>query len=269
MAGGGGGAWKVAYADFVTAMMAFFLVMWIVAQNKPVKEAVAMYFNDPYGTMNKPSKASSLMMMPSGGVPNIKAPLIGKVKSAAGKASADPGAKPAEEADQRSRSPGKAGMPSSGEGVRTVGSLVRFDDDSAGLNENAQQTLDELLPDLQGKSFRIEVRGHASGRPLGSNSSFSDPWALCYARSMAAMKYLVEHGISPKRIRLSQAGANEQNSEGQDSDGLRKQNSRVEIYALNELVYDAGTAREPLEKGPKKPGLKKAARPKSEAETAK
>ena len=54
MAGKGGGAWKVAYADFVTAMMAFFLVMWIVAQNKPVKESVAKYFNDPMGTSGKP-----------------------------------------------------------------------------------------------------------------------------------------------------------------------------------------------------------------------
>src|SRR5215217_4537512 len=50
MAGKGGGAWKVAYADFVTAMMAFFLVMWIVAQNKPVKEAIAGYFRDPTGS---------------------------------------------------------------------------------------------------------------------------------------------------------------------------------------------------------------------------
>ena len=36
-----GGAWKVAYADFVTAMMAFFLVMWLVAQSKSVKAGVA------------------------------------------------------------------------------------------------------------------------------------------------------------------------------------------------------------------------------------
>ena len=34
---GSGGAWKVAYADFVTAMMAFFLVMWITAQSQKVK----------------------------------------------------------------------------------------------------------------------------------------------------------------------------------------------------------------------------------------
>jgi flagellar motor protein MotB len=49
MAGKGGGAWKVAYADFVTAMMAFFLVMWLVAQDSKKKEAVARYFTDPMG----------------------------------------------------------------------------------------------------------------------------------------------------------------------------------------------------------------------------
>ena len=49
MAGKGGGAWKVAYADFVTAMMAFFLVMWLCAQDQKVKETVADYFMDPFG----------------------------------------------------------------------------------------------------------------------------------------------------------------------------------------------------------------------------
>src|SRR5688500_11556456 len=42
-----GGAWKVAYADFVTAMMAFFLVMWLVNQSKAVKEAVDGYVRAP------------------------------------------------------------------------------------------------------------------------------------------------------------------------------------------------------------------------------
>ena len=37
MAGGGGGAWKVAYADFVTAMMALFLVLWIISQGEQIK----------------------------------------------------------------------------------------------------------------------------------------------------------------------------------------------------------------------------------------
>jgi chemotaxis protein MotB len=45
--GGHGGAWKVAYADFVTAMMAFFIVMWILASSAEVKEQVTAYFEDP------------------------------------------------------------------------------------------------------------------------------------------------------------------------------------------------------------------------------
>ena len=47
-----GGAWKVAYADFVTAMMALFIVLWILGQKPEVKEAVAGYFKDPVGFSN-------------------------------------------------------------------------------------------------------------------------------------------------------------------------------------------------------------------------
>src|SRR5690349_15887833 len=52
-AGHHGGAWKVAYADFVTAMMALFIVLWLLNTSKPVKEAIAGYFKDPSGTGSK------------------------------------------------------------------------------------------------------------------------------------------------------------------------------------------------------------------------
>ena len=48
-----GGAWKVAYADFVTAMMALFIVLWVMGQSEEVKEAVAGYFKDPVGFSTK------------------------------------------------------------------------------------------------------------------------------------------------------------------------------------------------------------------------
>ncbi len=67
MAGHGGGAWKVAYADFVTAMMAFFMVMWITAQKEQLKQAVAHYFNDPYNSQSKtkgPEAAGSMTTGP-------------------------------------------------------------------------------------------------------------------------------------------------------------------------------------------------------------
>ena len=48
--GGGGGAWKVAYADFVTAMMALFMVLWISAQDKKILIATSRYFQNPFSS---------------------------------------------------------------------------------------------------------------------------------------------------------------------------------------------------------------------------
>lgn len=48
-----GGAWKVAYADFVTAMMSLFIVLWLMGSSEKVKRAVAGYFNDPKGTASQ------------------------------------------------------------------------------------------------------------------------------------------------------------------------------------------------------------------------
>lgn len=48
-----GGAWKVAFADFMTAMMAMFLVLWIVGQSSDVKSAIAGHFQDPLGRSNE------------------------------------------------------------------------------------------------------------------------------------------------------------------------------------------------------------------------
>jgi chemotaxis protein MotB len=56
---GKGGAWKVAYADFVTAMMALFMVLWIVGQDKEILIATSKYFQNPF---NSPMEASSGVM---------------------------------------------------------------------------------------------------------------------------------------------------------------------------------------------------------------
>jgi len=50
-----GGAWKVAYADFVTAMMALFLVLWLTSQDEKIKEAVERSFKNPFASVTKDS----------------------------------------------------------------------------------------------------------------------------------------------------------------------------------------------------------------------
>ena len=56
-----GGAWKVAYADFVTAMMCFFLVMWLLGSDEATRAAVAEYFNNPTSAWRKDLTSSETM----------------------------------------------------------------------------------------------------------------------------------------------------------------------------------------------------------------
>ena len=69
-----GGAWKVAYADFVTAMMAFFLVMWLAAQDSRIRDAVAGYFQEPGLLPNEQSNA--ILASGQGGIDANGMPMI-------------------------------------------------------------------------------------------------------------------------------------------------------------------------------------------------
>jgi chemotaxis protein MotB len=57
-----GGAWKVAYADFVTAMMAFFMVLWLCSQSDEVIESTAAYFQNPMGAFSLIQSAKTPIM---------------------------------------------------------------------------------------------------------------------------------------------------------------------------------------------------------------
>lgn len=59
-----GGSWKVAYADFVTAMMAFFMVMWIMGMDSSTRSSIQGYFNDPMGLVKNPPKSKTAFHMP-------------------------------------------------------------------------------------------------------------------------------------------------------------------------------------------------------------
>jgi len=64
-----GGSWKVAYADFVTAMMAFFMVMWIMGLSDETRAQIQGYFNDPLGFMKNHPRSTNII---SSGLPKSK-----------------------------------------------------------------------------------------------------------------------------------------------------------------------------------------------------
>jgi chemotaxis protein MotB len=236
MAGKGGGAWKVAYADFVTAMMAFFLVMWITSQSKPVKEAIAQYFTDPWGNSSTPSSSQSIG--PRRDRPGTP-PVIGPHKGGLGRGrgTTRPAPQTAAQAD-KGRQTGKPSLVVLQEGGQShVGAVLQFGEYSAELSELAQSRLQELVPLMLGKPNKIEIRGHASKRPLPDDSSFKSAWEISYARCLATMDYLLGKGIAPDRIRLSQAGPYEPQSLELEADWPAL-NSRVDVYMLGEFVDD-------------------------------
>lgn len=227
MAGGGGGAWKVAYADFVTAMMAFFMVMWLVSQKPEVKEAVALYFNDPWHTGESDEETAN---KPHPEAKGFKKKGTGYEKSNSKKADGPSAKKPK---TLLMREAQRAGL----------GVSVQFPDFTVELNNDGIETLREFLPKIQGKPHKLEIRGHTSRRPLEDDSQISNLWQLSFMRCLATMKFLEEAGVDPKRMRLAQSAGYEPIYPEATAEALTF-NSRVEIFVLNEMVPEENQAGE-------------------------
>ena len=119
----------------------------------------------------------------------------------------------------------------------TVGTVIFFPADSTELLPDQLETLHQEALQFGGKPQKIEVRGHTSPRPLPAGSKFSDHWNLAYERCRRVQQALIDEGIDPARIRLSVAGATEPLHTGTDP-ALLEQNSRVEVFMLDEYVDD-------------------------------
>jgi chemotaxis protein MotB len=205
MAGAGGGAWKVAYADFVTAMMAFFMVMWLTTQKQGVKEAVAGYFRDPFATFKSTEKGAAATASP------VTDPMYGHTSQ-----------------------PQKRKLKISGDST-DYQFTVLFTTDDATIDAGQLDYIKNFAPMMVGKLNRIEIRGHTIRSPLPEGSQYADHWQLCYVRCQAVRKELESLGIERERIRLSQAEGNEPLSRNLDKDEL-KLNSRVDVILLPDLA---------------------------------
>jgi chemotaxis protein MotB len=234
MAGKGGGAWKVAYADFVTAMMAFFLVMWITSQSDEVKKAIGGYFQDPWGSSAEPTSPS--LHTPTG--------VSGEAPFADTPTGILPHRSPQADVENATdQDPGAASVWQQRQKVHLLTNtnrilpalVVNFDEGSADLPQAAQDRLVALLPALVGKRNKIEIRAHSTRRPLPEDGPFKDHWQLCYARSVATMQFLQTKGVALERIRLSQSAAYEPLTTRFEID-WQSANNFVEVFVLTEVV---------------------------------
>lgn len=218
MAGHGGGAWKVAYADFVTAMMAFFMVMWLVSQNEDVKNEVAQYFRDPFAieTDDPPSRGYGSERHPPKKDGRFS-PVI----------------------ERRHEGRGQPGKMRNGFAAAQFNDApqitVLFKDNSIELDEDQLRHLEHSVENLLGRRNRIEIRAHSLGSPLPPDSPYKNQWELCYARTSVIRDKLEAMGIDADLIRMSQASGNEPIALSLDKSELEF-NSRVDVHVLPEIV---------------------------------
>jgi len=130
----------------------------------------------------------------------------------------------------------------------TLGGVVDFSEGSAELTEENKRTLQTIAVQVGGKPQKIEIRGHTSTKPLPADSPYKSHWDLSYARCRNVMKFLIKIGVSPQRLRLVAAASNEPKHIRPDP-LLQRENPRVEVFMLDELVQDLeGTAGEKEER---------------------
>jgi chemotaxis protein MotB len=201
--GGHGGAWKVAYADFVTAMMALFIVLWIVGQSNNIKEAIAAYFKDP-GVFTSsrsggilPDGQKSAPLPPPVPLDNIGAEME-KLKAEAGNIEKSIAAIP-----DFTRIKDRIQVTVTPEGLRI--DLVEdseglfFDIGKATVKPMTILLLKVIASRLATLQNSIVVEGYTDARPY-SSAGYSN-WNLSSDRANSAREVLEGHGLRKNQLR--------------------------------------------------------------------
>jgi chemotaxis protein MotB len=206
-----GGAWKVAYADFVTAMMAFFLVMWLVAQSQGVRQAVAGYFKEPgifdYQKSNGPIPGGNFQLDPKP-VPRLKDSPEGSVVTAkdheslaktAGRLKDLLGQMPEMKKLQR-----QIEIQMTTDGLRIelleAGDATFFDTGSAALKTDTVTILATIARELGRLQNNVVLEGHTDSRPYSTSDGYTN-WELSADRANAARRIMERNGLHPHQVK--------------------------------------------------------------------
>jgi chemotaxis protein MotB len=186
-----GGAWKVAYADFVTAMMALFIVLWLLNSSKQVQEAVGGYFKDPTGT----SKKVGSNMMGVGENFTLTRDNMPKLKEELQKA--------IQQMADFEKLKSHIEMTVTSEGLRielsesATGTF--FDSGSAKLNADGAGLLVTLAQELGKLPNKVSIEGHTDSEPYAASATYGN-WELSSDRANAARRVMQANGIRPDQV---------------------------------------------------------------------
>ena len=186
-----GGAWKVAYADFVTAMMALFIVLWLMNSSKQVQEAVGGYFKDPSGT----SKMVGTDQRGSGENFTLTKQNMAQLKEQLQKT--------VRQLTDFEKLKNQIEMTVTAEGLRIEllesASGTFFEVGSPKPNNDCNELLTLLAAELGKLPNKLSIEGHTDSKPYAGNAAYGN-WELSADRANAARRLMQEHGVRPDQV---------------------------------------------------------------------
>ncbi|MDF1503747.1 flagellar motor protein MotB [Roseisolibacter sp. H3M3-2] len=209
VAGGGhhGGSWKVAYADFVTAMMAFFMVMWILGMDEKVKQAIEGYFSNPVGYKKGASAGASPISSGSSPMKAADTQVKMIVRSAEQRRFGELATqlrRLLDENAQLKKLGAKVDVVVTKDGLRielieSGSGEVFFPVGSSQMKPAAVIALQTIAPELRSLTNPVVLEGHTDAVRYGTTANYSN-WELSAERANAARRVLEAGGLPPTRV---------------------------------------------------------------------
>jgi len=191
--GGGhhGGAWKVAYADFVTAMMALFIVLWLMNSSKQMQEVIGGYFRDPTGVSKRvgtnQTGAAENFSLTKDNMKLLKEQLQKKIQ----------------QNTDLDKLKNQIEMTVTAEGLRIE--LMEsdkgtfFDSGSEQPTPRCKELLTMLAKELGQVPNKISVEGHTDAKPFARDTNYGN-WELSAGRGNTARRVMQANGIRGDQI---------------------------------------------------------------------
>ncbi|MDR5856657.1 flagellar motor protein MotB [Caballeronia sp. LZ062] len=221
-----GGAWKIAYADFVTAMMAFFLLMWLLGStSKYDKEGIEQYFNTPLSALfGNEGGASAHTSVINGGGKDLSSSRPGEANKSQTQPVPPSVARAAVAVDDMQRlqqlkqkltalienTPAlrafkdqiRIAITSEGLRIEIVDSLKRpmFASGSSKLESYVTTILSNIGASLNDVDNRVSIAGHTDAVPYSGNQKGYSNWELSSERANAARRALVAGGMNEGKV---------------------------------------------------------------------
>jgi chemotaxis protein MotB len=199
--GGSHGAWKVAYADFVTAMMALFIVLWLLNSSKQIQVAVGGYFKDPTGTSKKVGNgktgAGDVFTATKDNMQKLKEELETKIHKM-------PVLDKLKEQIEITVTP---------EGLRVElmesANGAFYESGVAEPNADGKEIMTMLAHELGQLPNKISIEGHTDAKPFAPSANYSN-WELSSDRANSARRVMQQNGLGPTQVTQVRGYADQQ-----------------------------------------------------------